>query len=104
MVGSNIPTFGLRSLTLDLGLRRAFRWVFIIADVPQPVLGVDFLYHFGLLIDMRHSILSDSTTQLRVQGVTCRDHLFSGFTFSNFCLNSSQSRSHAPLIARSSTL
>ncbi len=29
---------------------------------------------------MRHCILSDSTTQLRVQGVTCRDHLFSGFT------------------------
>ncbi len=78
--GSNIPTFGLRSLTLDLGLRRAFRWVFIIADVPQPVLGADFLYHFGLLVDMRHCILSDSTTQLRVQEVTCRDHLFSGFT------------------------
>ncbi len=78
--GSNIPTFGLRSLTLDLGLHRAFRWVFVIADVPQPVLGADFLYHFGLLVDMRHCILSDSTTQLRVQGVTCRDHLFSGFT------------------------
>ena len=72
--GSPIATFGTRSLTLDIGLRRTFRWVFIIADVPQPVLGADFLYHFGLLVDLRHSTLSDSTTQLRVQGIVCRDH------------------------------
>jgi len=78
--GSDIPTFGMRSLTLDLGLRRTFRWVFIIADVPQPVLGADFLYHFGLLVDIRNCTLLDSTTQLRVQGITCQDHSFTGLT------------------------
>ena len=31
-----IPTFGLRSLPLKLGLRRTFRWVFIIADTTTP--------------------------------------------------------------------
>ena len=71
--GSDIPTFGVRSLTLDIGLRRTFRWVFVIADVPRPVLGADFLYHFSLLVDLRHSTLLDSTTQLRVQGIVCRD-------------------------------
>ena len=36
--GSDIATFGVRSLTLDLGLRRTFRWVFVIADISQPIL------------------------------------------------------------------
>ena len=70
---SSIKTFGKRSLTLDLGLRRTFRWVFVIADIPRPILGADFLRHFGLLVDIRHCRLSDSLTQLRVQGISCND-------------------------------
>ncbi len=46
--GTNIATYGIRSLTLDLGLRRSFRWTFIIANVKQPILGADFLQNFGL--------------------------------------------------------
>ena len=42
-----IRTFGKRFLTLSLGLRRPFPWVFIITDVQRPILGVDFLRHFG---------------------------------------------------------
>lgn len=42
--GSEIATFGVHSLTPDIGLRRLFPWVFIIADVPQPILGADFLH------------------------------------------------------------
>ena len=34
-----IPTFGTRSLTLNLGLRRTFRWVFIVAETSTPILG-----------------------------------------------------------------
>lgn len=41
-----------------------FRWVFLVADVKQPILGVDFLRHFGLLVDVCR------TTQLTVQGIT----------------------------------
>ena len=44
--GTPIPTYGQRSLTLDLGLRRTCRWVFTIANVPTPIIGADFLHHF----------------------------------------------------------
>ena len=67
---TTIATYGTRSLTLDLGLRRTFRWVFIIADVSKPILGADFLKHYGLLVDMRSQRLTDSLTQLKVQGMT----------------------------------
>ena len=40
--GTAILTFGTRSLTLNLGLRRPFRWVFTIADVRHPILGAIF--------------------------------------------------------------
>ena len=63
---TNIPTYGVRSLTLDLGLRRTFRWTFIVADVKKPILGADFLSKFGLLVDVRHCQLSDTTTNLKV--------------------------------------
>ena len=57
-------------MTLDLGLRRSFRWIFVIADVQSPILGVDFLRHFGLLVNLRHSRLSNELTQLKVQGIS----------------------------------
>ena len=68
-----IRTFGKRSLTLDLGLRRPFPRVFIIVDVQRPILGADFLRHFGLLVNMKQRQLSDATTQLHVQGILSSD-------------------------------
>ncbi|XP_029644577.1 uncharacterized protein LOC115218783 [Octopus sinensis] len=50
---SPIATFGQMSLRLDIGLRRDFRWVFVIADIPHPILGADFLDKFDLLVDVR---------------------------------------------------
>ena len=67
---TNIATCGICSLSLNLGLRRTFRWVFIIADVKQPILGVDFLRHFGLLVDVRQNKISDSVTSLHVFGLS----------------------------------
>ena len=64
-----IITFGSRSLTLDLGLRRNFRWVFTIADVRHPILGADFLRSYNLLVDMRRHRLTDSLTQLQIHGI-----------------------------------
>ena len=40
---SLIHTFGTRSHTLDLGLHQKFQWVFIVAGVKRPILGVDFI-------------------------------------------------------------
>lgn len=66
---SAIATFGQRSLTIDLGLRRTFRWIFIIADVRFAILGADFLTNFGLNVDIRSRRLVDCTTSLYVQGI-----------------------------------
>lgn len=68
-----IPTYGSKSLTLSLGLRRAFSWIFLIADVQKPIIGADFLRHFGLLVDMRHHKLTDAVTHLHVQGILSND-------------------------------
>ena len=57
---SSIATYGKKSLTLDLGLRRTFQWVFVTANVTVPILGADFLRHFGLLVDMQHHRLIDN--------------------------------------------
>ncbi|VUZ39991.1 unnamed protein product [Hymenolepis diminuta] len=57
--GSPIKTYGQKSVTLDLGLRRTFRWIFTIADVSNPIIGADFLCHFGLLLDLRRKKLTN---------------------------------------------
>ncbi|BHF75397.1 hypothetical protein SprV_0501849400 [Sparganum proliferum] len=67
---SPISTFGSRSLTLNIGLRRSFSWIFVIADVPHAILGSDFLAAFDLLVDCRRSCLLDRTTGLSVRGLT----------------------------------
>ena len=36
--GSAIATYGTHTLTLNLGLRRTFCWIFVIADVSKPLL------------------------------------------------------------------
>lgn len=66
--GTIIPTFGQRLLKLDLGLRREFNWPFIIASVSQPIIGADFLRHFGLLVDIKNGALIDPVTSLQSKG------------------------------------
>ena len=68
-----IATYGNRLLTLNIGLRRTFQWVFIIADVKNPIIGADFLRHYSLLVDVEHNRLVDNITQLRVQGVSVQE-------------------------------
>ena len=70
--GSQIATYGVRSCTLNVGLRRTFRWVFIVANVTRAIIGADFLHHFGLNVDIRHRTLVDSTTQLRICGLSSK--------------------------------
>ena len=63
---STIPTYGTRSLTLDIGLRRSCPWLFTIADVQHAIIGADFLRHFNFLVDLNHHCLLDATTQLSI--------------------------------------
>ena len=65
---TTIPTYRTCSLTLDLGLRCTFIWVFIIADFCRPIIGAIFLKHYGVLVDPHSKHLTDSLTQLKVQG------------------------------------
>lgn len=64
--GTVIPTYGWVQLELNLGLRRAFNWRFVVADVSRPIIGVDFLSFYNLLVDCRQHRLVDGVTTLSV--------------------------------------
>ncbi|GBN26830.1 hypothetical protein AVEN_249244-1 [Araneus ventricosus] len=64
--GTTISTFGEKLLTLDLNLRRVFRWPFIIASVSHPITGADFLKTLGLLVDMKNNCLIDTSTGRKI--------------------------------------
>jgi len=66
--GTTIATFGMITLPLDFGLRRQFTWRFVVAAVSKPIIGADFLVHYGLLVDMRNQRLLDVSTQLTSRG------------------------------------
>ena len=68
--GSRIATYGVRSCTLNIGLRHSFRWVFIVTNVTRAIIGADFLHHLGLNVDIRHRTLTDSTTLIYVCGLS----------------------------------
>ncbi|BHF80912.1 hypothetical protein SprV_0702404000 [Sparganum proliferum] len=70
---SPVATFGTCSLSLDIGLRRLFPWVFVVADIPCAILGADFLAAFNLLVDCLQSRLHDKTTNLNVRGISSSD-------------------------------
>ncbi|GFT97065.1 hypothetical protein TNCV_176971 [Trichonephila clavipes] len=64
--GTEIPTYEIKVLNIDLGLRREFLFPFIIAKVSKGILGADFLNKFNLLIDIRNKQLIDGITNLHV--------------------------------------
>ena len=64
--GSAIRTYGERSVKVDLGLAKSFIWTFTIAEVSKPIIGADFLRHFGLLVDLGRKRLMDAETFLTV--------------------------------------
>lgn len=55
--GTTFTTKGFIYLLLNLGLRRESLYRFIIADFSKPILGADFLAHYGLLPDLQRSCL-----------------------------------------------
>lgn len=68
--GTSIRTFGTRAVQLHFNTHR-YSWDFIVAEVDQPLLGADFLCHYGLLVDVRNKRLIniDSLTSLPLQPV-----------------------------------
>ena len=59
--GTLIRTFGKRSVSFNVNSRR-YSWDFVVADVRRPLLGTDFLCHYGLLVDVKGRRLVDGAT------------------------------------------
>ena len=59
--GSTIRSYGRRRVLVDLGFKK-LPWTFTIADVSQPILGIDFLATTGLAIDTSGRRLVDIDT------------------------------------------
>ncbi|XP_050691233.1 uncharacterized protein K02A2.6-like [Eriocheir sinensis] len=59
--GSNMRTFGARTVPLNFNDRRS-TWTFTIADVSQPLLGPDFLQAHSLLVNIKGRRLVNSET------------------------------------------
>ncbi|XP_026471512.1 uncharacterized protein LOC113375780 [Ctenocephalides felis] len=67
---TTIKTYGDIHIQLDLGLRRKFRWRFVIADVTNyPIIGSDFLHFHNLLVDICLKRLVDGNTNSYVAGI-----------------------------------
>jgi len=66
--GTPIATYGTMTMSLNLGLRRDFKWRFLVADVAKPILGADFLAYYNLLPDLTNGRLLDATTLLAARG------------------------------------
>ena len=45
-----------------LAAKHSFTWDFIVTDVKMPLLGADFLSHYGLLVDIANPKLLDVAT------------------------------------------
>ena len=65
---TTISTYGTIAVDLELSLRRSFKWRMIVADVDAPIIGMDFLSFYGLLVDAKNKRLIDSTTSLTTGG------------------------------------
>lgn len=66
---TNIKTYNTKYLHTDLGLRRKFAWNFLVADVGTAIIGADFLSYFGLVVDLKHSRVTDPITNLTSVGL-----------------------------------
>lgn len=66
--GTTITTYGTAAMILEFGLRREFPWRFVIADVSRPIIGADFLAHYGLVVDLKNGRLVDSLTKIATLG------------------------------------
>lgn len=57
--GTKITTYGTKLLNLNLGSKRSYNWIFIIADTNQPIIGADLLEHFNLSVNLKQKSLFD---------------------------------------------
>lgn len=66
--GSPINTFGTEHVTINLGTRRPYRWNFLVADVPNAIIGADFIAQYGLSVNLQRRKLTDPVTNSSIYG------------------------------------
>jgi cleavage and polyadenylation specificity factor subunit 1 len=62
--GTTIHSYRWLPFSFNLVLCRDFTWWFVVADVTNSLIGVDFLSHFGLLVVCRNNRLLEEVTSL----------------------------------------
>ncbi|XP_076066077.1 uncharacterized protein LOC143039721 [Oratosquilla oratoria] len=55
--GTPIATYGTRHWRVSFAPELSFPWTFVVADVGQPILGLDFLREHDILVDARRQRL-----------------------------------------------
>ena len=74
---SPIATYGRYSMELNLALRRALSWSFVVADVQTAILSADFLVYYGLLVDVKSKRILDPLTLLSLEGTLANPQVYS---------------------------
>ena len=94
---TRITTYGTVAINLNLSLCSAFKWNFTVADVKTPIIGMDFLSHYGLLVNARNKSLIDTTTQMSSREYTATKCLLRPLSAHHHTTNSWQNlqTSHA---------
>ena len=62
--GSEIATYGERAVEIDFGLGRTYNWVFHVAGVTTPILGVDFIGACNFNINVHNATITDKYTNV----------------------------------------
>lgn len=73
--GSPITVYVSIIKKLDIGLKKHFIWIFLVADVSTPIIGADFLVNFDLLVDVKRKQLIDRTSFFAASGKVIKDDL-----------------------------
>lgn len=61
--GKDIEYFGEVVVDIEiLDLCCSYTWTVVVEDTFNPLLGEDFLHHYGLILDCSNGRLSDETT------------------------------------------
>ena len=68
--GTTIPTYRWTLRTLNMGLRHDFTWRFVIADMQLPIIGLDLLSNYGLLVNCRNNRLLEGVALLSMPGLS----------------------------------
>lgn len=91
--GSDIKHLGTKFLSFKLdNFEEVFKWNFLIAKVNQPILGFDFLSHYGLVVDCANNCiyksLPKSTDSFELNNKLCiRQIKTSTVNYSEFITN-----------------